>query len=256
MLELLILSSIKKKKVNTLIIGDSNACHYLEYLSNEINLKYVELHGALQYGKNFGATDLYHKIHFKNLYSNVIKAISQMPDGGRVILANRWQMYEEEYKTRKGVVLNVDPQYGDDILGAIIADIEQLAYLYPKLNYYVISQPVRPPKAEQNHLVVLYYLGENSKYLRKAWEHLGNLVKEVFKPENLYCVEKINLRLKSFADKHGNVYFIDRNIPVCKNKNECSLVIDGKPIYSDNDHLSFYGGEIVGKYILNYIEDN
>ena len=93
-------------------------------------------------------------------------------------------------------------------------------------------------------------------YLKKGRELLGFSVNEDFKPENQYWVDKINARLKTLADKRDNVYFIDRNIPVCKTKEDCYIAIDGKPLYSDIDHLSIYGGETVGKYILKQIEES
>lgn len=244
----------KTKPLNTLIIGDSNACHYLEYFNQVLNYKYVELHSSLQYGNNVGATVQYYKHNFDKLHTNVVKAVSQMPDGSSVILANRWQMYEEEFKNLKDAIVNVVPQYKDDVMGGIIGDIEKLSSDYPNIKFYVISQPVRPTNVELQPFVNMYYLGGNYKYLKKVRELLGFSVKEDFKPENLFWVDKINARLKTLADKRDNVYFIDRNIPVCNTKDDCYIANDGKPLYSDIDHLSIYGGETVGKYILNQIK--
>ena len=243
----------KTKPITTLMIGDSNACHYLEYFNRVLNLKYVELHGSLQYGENVRATVHDYKNEFVNLYNNENKAISQMPDGSSVILANNWQIYGY-FKASKDAILNVTPKYKDDVLGGIIVDIERLASLHPYLKFYIVSQPVRPTYSDLNPVIVMYYLGDKSKYLKKAWKQLGIIVKDEFKPENQYLVEKINARLKILADKHDNVYFIDRNIPVCNDKSECFLTTNDKPIYCDIDHLSIYGGELVGEYILKQIE--
>lgn len=242
------------KAIDTLMVGDSNLRHYLDFFSKKLNFKYIDLGGSLNYGPNVGATVQYYKSYFDNLHTNVMKAVSQMPDGSRVILANRWQMYEEEFKTREDAIVNVVPQYKDDVIGGIIADIEKLSSEYPNLKFYVISQPVRPTKVELQPFVNMYYLGTNYKYLKKGRELLGFSVNEDFKPENQYWVDKINARLKTLADKRDNVYFIDRNIPVCKTKEDCYIAIDGKPLYSDIDHLSIYGGEIVGKYILKKVD--
>lgn len=214
------------------------------------------MHASLQYGNNVGATTQYNKHNFDKLLTNVVKAVSLMPDGSSVILANRWQMYVEEFKTCKDAIVNVVHQYKDDVMGGIIADIEKLSSDYPNIKFYVISQPVRPTNVELQPFVNMYYLGSNYKYLKKGRELLGFYVKEEFKPENLFWEEKINARLKSLADKQDNVYFIDRNIPVCKTQTECFVTIDGKPLYSDINHLSIYGGEIVGKYILSKIEES
>lgn len=243
------------KSINTLIIGDSNSIHYLDYFSKVLNFKYVELHGSLQYGHNVAATSDYFKKEFEFFYTNEVEALSQMPFGSRVILANMWQPYLEEYKFRKDTILNVLPQYKDDVMGGIIADIGKLASNYSKLHFYVISQPVIPLNSDIKPYEAMYYLGSSSFWLKKVRELLGFNSNENFKPKNQYIVEKINDKLKRFADNHDNVYFIDRNIPVCKNKDECYVVIDGKLLYSDTTHLSIYGGELVGKFILKKIEE-
>ena len=68
-------------------------------------------------------------------------------------------------------------------------------------------------------------------------------------------VERLNSYLEKLADKYQNAYFIDRNHPVCISPKKCFIIEDEKPIYADIDHLSVYGGEIVGEYILNQIKE-
>ena len=245
----------KTKPINTLIIGDSNACHYLEYFTKELNLKYVELNASIKYGKNVSGSLTSNEQYLDLFYKNVIQALSQMPNGSRVIIANRWQFYVEEFQSRNDSILKVSQKYQDDVLGGIIADLGQLTDNFHYLKFYIISQPVRPSVPELVPIISKYYLGAKYSYSKKIREFLGFSLNESFHPSNIICAQKINSILKSFSDKHENVYFIDRNIPVCKNKHDCLLVIDDKPLYSDIDHLSFYGGTFVGKYILKKIND-
>ena len=246
----------KNKPLNTLIIGDSNACHYLEYFCNVLNLKYVELHGSIKYGNSVEATVQNCKNNFVNFYPNIIKAISQMPAGSSVIIANRWQMYSEDYKTREDLILNVLPKFKENVIGGLIADLEKIVSDNPKLNFYIISQPVRPSIKDVTPLIDMYYLGASYKFINKIRKNIGLETREFFKPTNLESVENINTKLLKFADENFNVYFIDRNTPICKSKNDCSLIINGTPLYCDVDHLSFYGGEIVGKFIIDQINKN
>ena len=176
-----------------------------------------------------------------------------MPAGSSVIIANRWQMYSEDYKSREDLILNVLPQFKENVIGGLISDLEKIVSDNPKLNFYIISQPVRPSFKDVTPLIDMYYLGTSYKFINKIRKNIGLETRDFFKPTNLESVENINTKLLKFADEHFNVYFIDRNTPICKSKNDCSLIINGTPLYCDVDHLSFYGGEIVGKFILDQI---
>ena len=247
----------KTKTTNTLLVGDSNALHYLDFLCRNINLKYVELRASVHYGDNVGLTIQYFKKDFDKLYPNIIKALSQVPAGSRVIIANRWQMYEDLVNNKRSdVIYELSPKYKKDVIGGIIKDLESLAVHYPSLKFYIVSQPVRPSEMELSSIIDIYKLGDKANLIKKFREFTGYSIKEKFKPTNVYDVENINSRLIKFAEQYDNVHYVDRNIPICKNINDCSFMVDNKPLFSDADHLSVYGAEIVGKYILEQMEEN
>ena len=107
-------------------------------------------------------------------------------------------------------------------------------------------------------MVDLYYSGKNNSLTAKLRSllKLPNNQSSTFNAFNITSVKEINSRFSDFANKHSNVYYIDRNIPVCITETECLLTKNGIPLYSDAGHLSYYGGEIVGKYILDKMNEN
>ena len=173
-----------------------------------------------------------------------------MPVGSSIIIANRWQSYIEDFKKRPDSIINVEANYQNDVFGGILADIEQLISDHPKYKFYIISQSVYPSYNVQAWIKDMYNLELSSNYIKKLRHLIGCKNIATFIPTNISSVESINSRIKTFADEHENVYFIDRNIPLCKRKNECLIMYKDKPLFSDVGHLSVYGGEIVGKFIL------
>ena len=241
-----------KKDVDTLMVGDSNLRHYLDFFTRKINFQYIESAGTISYGKNVHnlITDENSQA-FQLYYNNLINAVKVLEKKKvcKVVFANKWQLYVEN-----NINLFVSSSFQNDVLEGIIADIKGIITDYPNCKYYIISQPVRPNFAELNPVIDMYYQGERYKYLQQLRELLGTSMRTTFKPNNLDSVRYINLKLQEFASRYSNLYFIDRNIPVCNKIDECLLINDKKPIYSDVAHLSIFGGELVGKYILKNMQ--
>lgn len=241
-----------KKDVDTLMVGDSNLRHYLDFFTRKINFQYIESAGTISYGKNVHnlITDVNSQA-FQLYYNNLINAVKVLEKKKvcKVVFANKWQLYVENNTN-----LFVSSSFQNDVLEGIIADIKGIITDYPNCKYYIISQPVRPNFAELNPVIDMYYQGERYKYLQQLRELLGTSMRTTFKPNNLDSVRYINLKLQEFASRYSNLYFIDRNIPVCNKIDECLLINDKKTIYSDVAHLSIFGGELVGKYILKNMQ--
>lgn len=62
-----------------------------------------------------------------------------------------------------------------------------------------------------------------------------------------------NHKLKELASQYNNVYFIDLNNAICHD-NKCQMIIDDNPVHFDNNHLSIFGADIIGKYIFDEIK--
>ena len=242
------------KAIDTLMVGDSNLRHYLDFFVKKLNFKYIDLDGSLNYGPNvLAAYKISYNKEYSCLYSNFIKAMDSLKstNSAKVIIANRWQLYDYDgYNQFSDSKLIVSPKHQNDVIGGILSDFELILTKFPKYKYYIISAGFDPSVSDLSPIVDSYYLGYIYTYIKKIREILGLKVKETFKPTNQAVVDIINARLIHFADIHENVYYIDRNIPICDNKDLCSLVIHGKPLFTDPHHLSIYGGELVGKYII------
>ena len=234
------------------MVGDSNLKHYLDFFTRTINFQYIESDGTISYGKNVHNSFIDENSQaYQQFYNNLISAVKTLEKKKlcKVVFANKWQLYVENNTN-----LFVSPPYKNDVLEGIIEDIKGIISDYPNCKYYIISQPVRPNFAELNPIVDMYYLRDRYKYLQQLRAFLGTSMITTFKPNNLDSVRYINLRLQQFASSYSNLYFIDRNIPVCNKIDECLLINDNKPIYSDVAHLSIFGGELVGKYILKNMQ--
>lgn len=247
----------KTKDINTLMIGDSNLTHYLPFLTNKINLKFIELHGSLNYGENVKATDSSNFSLLSEMHSNIMVALKQMPKGSSVVLSNNWQLYSipgELFKKSDSRIL-VSSRYKSDIFSGIVADLEKMIQNYPYLNFYIISQGYRPKTIELTPFISGYYLGKRYEYVIKIRNLLGCELKDSFRPNNLSEAKVINQKIQNLTTKYQNAFYIDRNLPVCNENYECKFVENGNPLYSDINHLSIYGGEIVGKYILKKLQE-
>ena len=245
------------KSINTLMIGDSNLHHYIEYFSRRLNFRYVCVHGSLNYGKNVLVTTS--RTAFKDyvkLYPNFISALNTMQNGDKVVIANRWAQYaDDNIDYMQDRLLKISSPYQENIMGGIIADLDKIIRNYPQLTFYLVSQPVQPNINSVTALIDMYNnsISEFPMILRKL---LNVGLKEYFEPTNIPVVDRLNSYLEKLADKYQNVHFIDRNRPICVNQKKCFIIENEKPIYADIDHLSVYGGEIVGEYIINQIIQN
>ena len=244
------------KPINTLMIGDSNLHHYIEYFSRRLNFRYICVAGSLNYGDNVLVTTS--RTAFKDyvkLYPNFISALNTMQKGDKVVIANRWAQYaDDNIDSQQDRLVKISSPYQKDIMGGIIADLDKIICSYPQLTFYLISQPVQP---NINSVTAISDIYNNSKsefpmLIRRL---LKVKLKGFFEPTNMPVVDRLNSYLKKLADKYQNAYFIDRNHPVCIRQKKCFIIEDEKPIYADINHLSVYGGEIVGEYILNQIKE-
>lgn len=73
-----------------------------------------------------------------------------------------------------------------------------------------------------------------------------------FSPSEL-APHQANERLRAYANKHDNVYYIDLQNMLCPD-GVCTAQASAM-LYADGMHLSRYGSELVAKYILDMLEE-
>lgn len=66
----------------------------------------------------------------------------------------------------------------------------------------------------------------------------------------------INDTIKKWSLNYNNVFYIEPQDVLCTNDKCLIQTPEGEPIYSDFNHLSIFGADIVGKHILNKIKNN
>lgn len=193
----------KSKNISTLMIGDSNLTHFLPFLTTKINLKFIEFHGALNYGNNVKATDSSNFSLLSEMHSNIIEALEQMPNGSRVVLSNNWQLYSvpgELFKKNDSRII-VSSRYKSDIFSGIVADLEKIISSYPHISFYIISQGYRSKTNELTPFISRYYLGKRYEFVIKLRSLLGYEQKESFKPDNLVEAKVINQKIQNLTKK-------------------------------------------------------
>ena len=236
------------KGINTLMIGDSNLQHYLDYFSRTINFRYIELAGTVSYGKSvYNLPTNKYSNEYQSFYSNFITALNTLhkKNSCNVVIANKWQLYNIHNPH-----LFILDKYKNNVLAGILSDLDKIIRSYPECNFFLLGNPVMPNYAELAPIIDEYYLNSNFTIIKKIRDFLGVNRGGYFKPSNISVVNKINSNIESFANSYANVYFIDRNTPICLESDKCFLIKDKKPIFTDIAHLSIYGGEVVGSYIL------
>ena len=173
------------KPINTLMIGDSNLHHYIEYFSRRLNFRYICVAGSLNYGDNVLVTTS--RSAFKDyvkLYPNFISALNTMQKGDKVVIANRWAQYaDDNIDSQQDRLVKISSPYQKDIMGGITADLDKIICSYPQLTFYLISQPVQP---NINSVTAISDMYNNSKselpmLIRKL---LKVRLKGIFEPTN------------------------------------------------------------------------
>lgn len=65
--------------------------------------------------------------------------------------------------------------------------------------------------------------------------------------------KQMNIALKQMSEEINSVYFIDPNKALCDSDEQCRQIENHLFLHGDLWHLSFYGADIVGKYIFDEI---
>ncbi|HAU5546386.1 TPA: acyltransferase [Proteus mirabilis] len=224
---------------NLVIFGDSFSRQYGNYL-NKQKMNYI---GFFQDGC-FSANGVY------NVYDPKLKneCISrwvefskyiQIDKKSPIVLAQGWKS-DLALKSNKDDTIAVKPYEFIDFQDKFIDEIVKISG--EERNIYIIG---RPTGVRKN---IYQCLSENKLPIYK-YINISPCKKPTLKRDI-----KINNHLKELSLKYKNVFFIDPNDILCND--ELCMVVDkkGNPIYSDTAHLSIYGAEVVGEYIISKIK--
>lgn len=107
----------------------------------------------------------------------------------------------------------------------------------------------------------LYLIGDTPGSKKIMFECLAKNALPINRLLNTAGCEKVNPKVEkpinetliSLSKKNDNVHFIDASMALCHG-NECNVILDGSPVYTDYSHLSKAGSDVVGEYIFNKIK--
>lgn len=209
----------KIKKANAILIGDSNAAHYLGMLRVFAKRLGFSLRNATQsscppvFNSNFKwVSPKYQK--GCSLYTHTIENIAEQFD--TVIIGGSW----DQYYNKKGFNKSFK---------------KTIARLSKKVKHIILLEkvPIMP--------------GYNKECEIRA-----------IKIKDLNCTAKFNNTLpngqfnkfiKDVAKQYSNVDYFDIRHKLCKDK-VCSPYLNGIPVYFNAGHLSMYGSELIGEKMI------
>lgn len=215
-----------KNNPDFILVGDSHSRHYANTIKNNgINGIGIFADGCFSSENYYNSRTGKYQEYCLNRYDSLIKTINTYKKTD-VIIAQRWLSHQAlTSKTTGERISNKD-------LKIIKAEIDLLVKSQPERNYYIIGM------VQGTKEVTYECLAKNQLPLPKLLNNNCPSTQD-------YKSTRENKILEDWTKKHRNMFFINPNDFLCKNK-RC-LVLDNKnqPIYSDRGHLSKYGSDIV-----------
>ncbi|AUU38920.1 TPA: acyltransferase family protein [Proteus mirabilis] len=217
-----------------ILIGDSHARHFFSYINGH-NLKVASLAlDGCTSTKNYFSS--YNKAMCEGRYDLEVDFIKKHPNKP-VIISRYWPGLFPSH-----IIRNNGSTIGKGDLNHKI--IKELDYFYSDINR---GQDI-------------YILGDTPGSEKIIFECLAKADLPINKVINFSrCKEtqKRNVNISNedlliFSNKYDNITYIDTYSFLC-DSNECLIIKDGEPIYTDSSHLSKYGAEIVGSGIFSIV---
>ena len=175
------------------------------------------------------------------LYKDVL---SKLANGDKVILSNRWDVQTIPYSRdrNKKITTEFVKEYTKDL----ISDLDFLISKYKNLHFYIIGQGIILKKDVVNCSTVniqdLFFKGIINE---------ENCIKTTDSNELYNRI--INEALIEYANNNDNVTFIDRDKPLRTEDGLYEVRIQDKPIFTDDNHLTIFGGIYIGEKIFSDI---
>ena len=231
-------------------VGDSNADHYRHYMKNlnKISIYFLAEPAVMAYGKNFASMTkgYFLPIEVRQNYYKVYKeTLSHLKDGDKVVLSNRWDIQFGKYCNEFALEMN-DENF-ENYIDFVLQDLDEQIKLYPNLTFYIVSDAVTISKVYANQTSIdvsksfLKYFFNRDKYL---------ISNDTSSQKNLI----VNKKLQEFIKAYNNLRYIDRDVPLKLGNDRFKTTYNGVPLFQiDGIHYSSFGGDIIGKYIVDQV---
>jgi peptidoglycan/LPS O-acetylase OafA/YrhL len=216
----------KDKPYKTLLIGDSNAAHFI---------------GMIQ------AFSLEYEFSFKNLTQSSCPPLIQTK-------ALEWvdPKYQKGCSAYRAFLSNNLEKYEHIIIGGDWSDYDRFEDFRP-----LFIETIKELAEKTKKITILAKIPTFQNYnveCEKRRVKIRNLdcsltrYDQVY--DNLSDISSVNNFIKDVSKQHNNVSFFTIDDILCPN-NICSPTIENQFVYADGGHLHMKGSRQIGKYILN-----
>lgn len=232
-----------KDTFKTIFYGDSLAWQYAKYIdkSKHPSVTFFQ-NGCFSLPKAFVAGTNRDKC--KKQF-NIVKLFAVNSKNKNIVISQNWTANNVIWTNNKDnqIKFNDISNYKDFLKGELSLFIEEIG---ADKQYFIVGKTTIM-KAEDTFTCLARHDLPIYKYLKTKCLYNQSLKdqKEIL---------DINNFLNDFSKQYKNVHFIDPNKTLC-NEDKCMLIINNEPVYSDMNHLSIYGAEVVGKQIIENIEN-
>ena len=135
----------------------------------------------------------------------------------------------------------------ENYIDFVLQDLDEQIKLYPNLTFYIVSDAVTINKVYANQTSIdvsksfLKYFFNRDKYL---------ISNDTSSQKNLI----VNKKLQEFIKSYNNLRYIDRDVPLKLGNDRFKTTYNGVPLFQiDGVHYSTFGGDIIGKYIVDQV---
>ena len=225
-----------------LVIGDSFARQYAPYFDKAIAYEGFFTDGNMCYKKINSSTCSFGNINYQKTHFTIEKTI-QNSESQKVMIANNFSGFSYRYP--------IDKQ--ENYLSDLKQQLLYFADKYMNKEFYILEQNYTVPSLMQCfYSMKLGIVPNNIKQFLRERRHKCSDLKHyrIKEDQKEQFTKKVNLQIEQITNERKNLHFIKIRDITC-DTNGCKLFDkNSNPLFSDKDHLSIWGRDIVAPVIL------
>lgn len=225
-----------ENKFDYILIGDSHARHFYEYMNKKESVVSFAIDGC-QSSKNYYSAFQPWVDICKKRYKEQVDFINAHPGKPVIISQSGFSVSSLSIDRTSGEKISPEIDYNKSGIREIKIFIDSIKETNHKV--FIVGD------TQGSDNVMFECLAKETLPINKIVKLISCNKTQEFTPK------KYNEELNENSTDLGYVY-IDPSPALCKN-NQCLVVSDNMPVYTDNSHLSKMASLIVGKYVFGEI---